>query len=170
MTDTIMKEINQQFRQVNKDITELNKAPKQQQKEKRQRFNNSTLSMLQVMADEMQRHHASNQSIKLALKGTYEFFKVVSNAQVPQASINSLLRNEHSAQQSTQIFSTPLSEIEAKELNWLWMNRIPQGKITLLEGDPYQFIVSSTGNHQSAPKFEEVPRNKRDRRNYRTKL
>jgi len=131
-----LKEINEHFRQLNKDIDEFNKGLKQQKKEDKQRLNQSTLKMLQLMADDMRSYNASDQSIKLAVKGTYEFFKVVSNAQLPQSRINSLFHHENKAQQSTQIFSTPLSEIEARDLNWLWTNRIPQGKITLLEGDP----------------------------------
>jgi len=31
---------------------------------------------------------------------------------------------------------TPLSEIRAEELNWLWPHRIPAGKLTLLAGHP----------------------------------
>jgi archaellum biogenesis ATPase FlaH len=127
------KEINDHFKQLNKDISGLNKEIKKQQK---QNLNDSTLTLLKLMSDDMQVHNASDQSIKLALKGTYEFFKVVTDAQLPQSRINSLLHHENTAQQSTQIFSTPLSEVEAKDLNWLWTNRIPQGKITILEGDP----------------------------------
>jgi hypothetical protein len=88
------------------------------------------------MSEDMRRHNASEQSIQLALKGTYEFYKVVAKAQLPPSSINSLLHHENQAQQSTTSFSTPLSEIETQPIAWLWENRIPQGKITLLEGDP----------------------------------
>jgi archaellum biogenesis ATPase FlaH len=130
------KEINDHFKQLNKDISGLNKAMKQQQKEKKQKLNESTLTLLKLMSDDMRSHNASDQSIKLALKGTYEFFKVVTNAQLPQASINSLLHHENQAQPGTSTYSTPLSEIETQHINWLWENRIPQGKITLLEGDP----------------------------------
>ncbi|HXZ04620.1 MAG TPA: AAA family ATPase, partial [Ktedonobacteraceae bacterium] len=130
------KKINDHFKQLNKDITELNKGLKQKQKVNKQKFNDSTLTMLQLMANDMQSYNASEESIKLALKGTYEFFKVVSNAFQPQSRINALVQNDKQVPQSTTTFSTPLSEIEAKDINWLWTNRIPQGKITLLEGDP----------------------------------
>ena len=130
------KAINDHVKQVNKDISEMNKEIKQQQKEKKQNLNNSTLTLLKLMSEDMRRHNASEQSIQLALKGTYEFYKVVAKAQLPQSSINSLLHHENQAQQSTSSFSTPLSEIETQPIAWLWENRIPQGKITLLEGDP----------------------------------
>src|SRR5215467_4061 len=111
----------------------MNKDIKQQQKENKQKFKDSTLSMLKLMSEDMQSHNASEQSIQLALKGTYEFFKVVTNTQLPQSSINSLLHHGNQAQQNATTFSTPLSEIETKHVTWLWENRIPQGKITLLE-------------------------------------
>ena len=130
------KAINDHVKQVNKDISEMNKEIKQQQKEKKQSLNNSTLTLLKLMSEDMRRHNASEQSIQLALKGTYEFYKVVAKAQLPPSSINSLLHHENQAQQSTSSFSTPLSEIETQPIAWLWENRIPQGKITLLEGDP----------------------------------
>ena len=130
------KEINNHFKQVNQDISGLNKALKQQQKEDKQKFNDSTLTLLKLMSEEMQSHNASEQSIQLAIKGTYEFYKVLAKAQLPQSRINSLLHHENQAQQSTSSFGTPLSEIETQHITWLWENRIPQGKITLLEGDP----------------------------------
>jgi RecA-family ATPase len=130
------KEINQHFKQLNKDISGLNKGIKQQQKEDKQKLNDSTLTLLKLISEDMRSHNASDQSIQLALKGTYEFLKVVNNTQLPQSSINSLLHHENQAQQSATTFSTPLSEIETQSITWLWENRIPQGKITLLEGDP----------------------------------
>jgi len=30
----------------------------------------------------------------------------------------------------------PLSKIEAKAIRWLWPNRIPAGKLTIIAGDP----------------------------------
>ena len=113
------KEINDHFKQLNKDISGLNKGLKQQQKENKQKFNESNLTMLKLMSEDMQRHNASEESIKLALKGTYEFFKVVTNAQLPQSSINSLLHRENQAQPNTSTYSTPLSEIETQHINWL---------------------------------------------------
>jgi len=87
------KEINDHFKQLNKDISGLNKGLKQQQKENKQQLNDSTLTLLKLMSEDMQRHNASEQSIKSALNGTYEFLKVCTNAQLPQSSINSLLHH-----------------------------------------------------------------------------
>ena len=143
------KEINDLFKQLNKDISELNKGLKQRQKEKKQQFNDSTLTLLKLMSEDMRRHNASDQSIKLALQGMYEFFKVVSDARLPQSSINSLHHRENQAQPSTSTYSTPLSDIETQHINWLWENRIPQGKITVLEGDPG--LGKPTSTYQLSP-------------------
>jgi archaellum biogenesis ATPase FlaH len=130
------KEINEHLKQVNKEISEANKEIKHHQKENKKKLNDSTLTMLKMMSEDMRINNASEQSIQLALKGTYEFFKVVTKAQLPLSSINSLLHPENTAEQNTSPFGTPLSEIETQHITWLWENRIPQGKITLLEGDP----------------------------------
>ncbi len=130
-------EINKHVNQMNKDISGMNKEIiKQQKKENKQKSNDSTLTILNLMSEDMRNHHASEQSIQLMLKGTYEFYKVVFKAQLPLSSINSLLHPENTAQQNISSFGTPLSEIKTQHITWLWENRIPQGKITLLEGDP----------------------------------
>ncbi len=129
-------EINEHLKKMNKDITGMNKEIKQQKKENQQKFNDSTLTLLNLMSEDMRTFNASEQSIQLAVKGTYEFYKVINKAQLPQSIINSLLHPENTAQQNTSSFGTPLSEIKTQHITWLWENRMPQGKITLLEGDP----------------------------------
>ncbi len=125
-------EINDHLKQVNKDITGMNKEIKQHQKDNKQKFNDSTLTLLNLMSEDMRNHNASEQSLQLAIKGTYEFYKVVNKAQLPISIINSLLHPENTAQQNTSSFGTPLSEIKTQPITWLWENRIPQGKITPL--------------------------------------
>jgi hypothetical protein len=83
------KEINDHFKQLNKDISGLNKESKKQQKEK---FNDSTLSLLKLMSEDMRSHNASDQSIQLALKGAYEFFKVVTKAEECTRHLNTMPR------------------------------------------------------------------------------
>ncbi len=73
---------NKYFKDINKDISEANKEIKQQQKENKQKLNDSTLTILKLMSEDMRIHKASEQSIQLALKGTYEFYKIVTKAQV----------------------------------------------------------------------------------------
>ncbi len=92
-------EINEHLKQVNKDISGMNKEIKQQKKENQQKFNASTLILLNLMSEDMRTFNASEQSIQLAVKGTYEFYKVINKAQLPQSIINSLLHPENTAQQ-----------------------------------------------------------------------
>ena len=95
-------EINKHLNQVNKDISGMNKEIKQQQKENKQKFNDSTLTLLNLMSEEMRLYNASEQSIQLAVKGTYEFYKVIDKAQLPLSSINSLLHPENTARKRLQ--------------------------------------------------------------------
>ena len=130
------KDINKGFRQFNKDMNELNKATKQLNKEKNQQLNDSTLLLLKLMAEDMQRSNASEKSIQLVLKGTYEYWKVASNVHIPQSTLNQLAHTGNTVQQNLASFGIPLSEIATQQITWLWEKRIPQGKITVLEGDP----------------------------------
>lgn len=124
------------YSQLNKSLKESDKARKQHKKESQQKLNDATLAILKQMSMDMQKENASANSIQLALKGTYEYFKVVVNASLPHASINRLAHTENTAQQNLASYSTPLSEVTAQQLTWLWEKRIPQGKISILEGDP----------------------------------
>jgi archaellum biogenesis ATPase FlaH/DNA-binding transcriptional ArsR family regulator len=88
------------------------------------------------MSETMRKCGANEKSIQLALYGTYEFYKVISNARLGKSSINQLVSTENTPQQNIAYYGTPLSEFTTKQLTWLWDKRIPQGKITVLEGDP----------------------------------
>lgn len=47
-----------------------------------------------------------------------------------------ILLDEDRAQFERELVVTPLSEIAPERVEWLWRQRIPRGKITLLAGDP----------------------------------
>ena len=130
------KDINKSFSQINKGLNEIDKELKQLKKENQQQTDNSTLEVLSTMSESMRKRGANEKSIQLALNGTYEFFKVTSNSRLDNSSINRLASSENPAQQNIASFGTPLSEITTQQLTWLWDKRIPQGKITVLEGDP----------------------------------
>jgi len=130
------KDINKTFSQLNKDLNQIDKATKQLNKENNQQTNNSTLAVLSAMSETMRKRGANEKSIQLALDGTYEFFKVTSNARLGKSSINQLTSTENTVQQNIASYGTPLTEFTTQQLTWLWDKRIPQGKITVLEGDP----------------------------------
>ena len=130
------KDINKSFSQINKSLNEVDKGIKQHKKESKQSLNNTTLEILKLMSEDMQRQNASEKSIQLTLKGTYEYFRIVTNVNLPHSSINRLVHTENTAHQNIASYGTPLSEVATQQLTWLWEKRIPQGKITILEGDP----------------------------------
>jgi len=130
------RDINKGFSQFNKNMNQIDKELKQLNKENQQQTNNSTLEVLSAMSESMRKRGANEKSIQLALQGTYEFFKVTSNARLDKSSINRLASTENTAQQNIVSFAIPLTEITTQQLTWLWDKRIPQGKITVLEGDP----------------------------------
>jgi predicted RNase H-like nuclease (RuvC/YqgF family) len=130
------KDINKSFSQLNKGFNEIDKELKQLKKENQQQTDNSTLEVLSTMSESMRKRGANEKSIQLALNGTYEFFKVTSNARLDKSSINRLASSENSTQQNIASYGTPLSEFTTQQLTWLWDKRISQGKITVLEGDP----------------------------------
>jgi hypothetical protein len=121
-------DINKTFSRINKGLNEIDKEIKQHKKENQQQTNNSTLRMLALMSEDMQRHNANEKSIQLALKGTYEYFKIAANVKIEQSSINRLVHTENTMQQKIASYGTPLSEIATQQLTWLWEKRIPQGK------------------------------------------
>ncbi len=86
------------------------------------------------MSETMRKRGANEKSIQLALDGTYEFFKVTSNARLSKSSIDRLTSTKIKPTEHS-IYGIPLS-VTTQPLTWLWEKRIPQGKITVLEGDP----------------------------------
>ena len=130
------RDINKTFSQFNKNMNQIDKELKQLKKENQQKTDNSTLEVLSAMSETMQKRGANEKSIQLAILGTYEFFKVTSNARLDKSSIDRLASSENKTQQNTASYGIPLSEITTQQLTWLWDKRIPQGKITALEGDP----------------------------------
>jgi len=52
-------EINEHLKQMNKDISGMNKEIKQHQKENKQKFNDSTLTLLNLMSEDMRTFNAS---------------------------------------------------------------------------------------------------------------
>jgi archaellum biogenesis ATPase FlaH len=130
------RDINKTFSQINKNMNQIDKGIKQLNKENQQKTDNSTLEVLSAMSETMRKCGANEKSIQLALNGTYEFLKVSSNTRLDKSSINGLTSSENKAQQNTASYGIPLAEFTTQQLTWLWDKRIPQGKITILEGDP----------------------------------
>jgi hypothetical protein len=89
------KAANSRLKDMNKHITELNRLRKQ---EKLNRKVNDQLFMLERLhfaSEEMHKAGASEQSIRLALRGTYEFLKVTLH-QTLEKSAEEIIKNPDS--------------------------------------------------------------------------
>jgi AAA domain-containing protein len=123
---------------INQDLNALNKTfdglSKTLQEKKRQEI----ISILGHMAEVMRKKGSSKQSIQLALKGTYEYWKLVNGIKVPlgKSELNQLAYPESTASLNLELSGIKLSEVETQQVDWLWEKRIPLGNITVLDGDP----------------------------------
>jgi archaellum biogenesis ATPase FlaH len=127
---TILKEENMSFDSLNKSLDRLTKRLR------REKNRNEILKRLSLVSKEMRNKGASERSIRIALLGTYEFLKVYLGETLGK-SVESLLK--HPEQVLEQDLESPgilLSDIETRQVDWLWERRIPLGKITILDGDP----------------------------------
>ena len=130
------KAANSHLKDLNKNISGLNRLRKQMKIEQKAKDQKFILERLRFVSDEMHKAGASEQSTRLALQGTYEFLKVTLHQKFEQ-STEEFIKNPNSLyEQSKQAPLTILSEVETQQVNWLWHKRIPLGKITILDGDP----------------------------------
>src|ERR1700736_6913246 len=88
---------------------------------------------------------ASEESTQIALRGRYEYLKITyqTAVRVAQRKAAQILADPFRPElpsvtlnPTTPIQAIPFSEVEQQQIQWLWENRIPLGKITILEGDP----------------------------------
>jgi len=131
------KAANSHLKDLNKHITGLNRQRKQQKLEQKIKSQTEIIERLRFVSDSMHKVGASEQSIRLALRGMYEYLKA-SYGQKLEKSADEIIKNPDSLfdEQRNQAPVTFLSEIEAQQVDWLWPRRIPLGKITLLDGGP----------------------------------
>ncbi len=124
------------IKNISKHITGLNRARKQAKLDQKVNDQNFIIERLRYVSDKMHEAGASEQSIRLALRGTYEFMKVTLHQKL-EKSAEDIIKNPDSLyEQSKQAPLTILSEVESQQVDWLWHRRIPLGKITILDGDP----------------------------------
>jgi RecA-family ATPase len=126
--------INKNLRHLNKTLGDLKKGYRLQNRlQKRQ----GAITLLNMVSADMRRNHASEHSIRIALKGHWEYMRIVSGVMLAKSDLSQLTNPEQTAHQDIEeIPGTFLSEIATQQLEWLWEKRIPMGKITILEGDP----------------------------------
>ncbi len=86
----------------------------------------------------MRSHGASPASIKKAMEGFYEYRKILHHVVVTQEELKKITEAviPSASIPKLEVPGQLLSEVEARQINWLWHGRIPLGKITMLDGDP----------------------------------
>jgi archaellum biogenesis ATPase FlaH len=124
------------IKNINKGISELNRLSKHQKRIQKINKQNEILKDLRFVSDMMHKAGASEQSIRSAMQGRYEFLKVAYGQKL-EKSAEEIIKNPDSYyEQRPQAPVTILSEVESQQVDWLWHRRIPLGKITILDGDP----------------------------------
>ena len=93
-------------------------------------------SILATMIKIMRANGASDRSIQKALPGLEEFAKFSTKLDISSASGDNPDKPQPALTPGEEALGFLLSEIKTQEVRWLWENRIPLGKITILEGDP----------------------------------
>ncbi len=127
---------NKSINEINKFITRLERMAKAQKLEEKQNKRQQIVERFRFVAEDMREAGASEQSIRVAVQGTYEYLKVALDEKLDQ-SAEKLIKNPDSAlEHKTQMPVTVLSQVETQQVDWLWQRRIPLGKITILDGDP----------------------------------
>ncbi|GAC1345908.1 MAG: hypothetical protein NVSMB27_08650 [Ktedonobacteraceae bacterium] len=141
--------LDKEFREMNKTLDAIDKEmlrlkKERLQKEKLQKNKNSILTqMVKVMRDQ----GASEQSMNKALPGLVIFAKfcdkwladgngkatATDTSKNPQPSPTSPTSTSDLDEEVLGLF---LSEVKTQEVSWLWSDRVPLGKITILDGDP----------------------------------
>ncbi len=118
------------FSSLDRSLARLNKTLKRERNQK------EIMARLAAVAEEMQKKDASEQSIRTALLGTYEFLKVALDERLDK-SVETILKNpEKALEHDIEALGILLSDVETQQIDWLWERRIPLGKITILDGDP----------------------------------
>ena len=81
---------------------------------------------------------ASPASIKKAMEGYYLYRKLLHHVPVTQEELKKITEAviPSASIPKLEVPGQLLSEVEARQINWLWPGRIPLGKITILDGDP----------------------------------
>ena len=130
------KAANSHLKDLNKGIAGLNRVKKQMKLDQKVKDQKFILERLRLVSDEMHKVEASEQSIRLALRGTYEFLKVTLGAKLDKETEKVIKDPNSHFEHRKQAPVTTLSDVETQQVDWLWQRRIPLGKITILDGDP----------------------------------
>ena len=144
---------NAEFKLLNQKVKELEKEVKNHQREKEQNRKNAIINDFITI---MRANGASQQSIQKAFPGLAEFAKYAvrssdkdnialvkhpqstpaSAKEAPAPAKEASTPAEEALAPTEEALSMSLTEVETQEIRWLWEQRVPLGKVTILDGDP----------------------------------
>jgi hypothetical protein len=102
----------------------------------RQRRREKNIGELKIIARGMRLMGASPASTKKGLEGAYEILKRKGDSPLSEEELNTMAGSPSAPDLDLEEPGHLLAEVETRPINWLWHQRIPIGKITLLDGDP----------------------------------
>src|SRR5260370_37790266 len=119
------KVANSHLNDLNKNISSINRLRKQMKIDQKANDQKFILERLRFVMDEMHKAGASEQSTRLALRGTYEFLKVTLHQKL-EKSTDEFIKNPDSIfdEKRNQAPVTFLSDVETQQVDWLWQKRI----------------------------------------------
>jgi hypothetical protein len=125
---TARRNFNEFIRFANQAATEMEKAMKSLDRQQELKRRNKLIKdLVQIMRS----RGASDRSIQKALPGIVELAKYG-----PNPASSNTGESQAAFEPVEEALGMLLSEVETREVHWLWEKRIPLGKITLLDGDP----------------------------------
>jgi RecA-family ATPase len=135
-SDSHYKAANSHIKNLNKLISELDRSRKENMLNQKESKQKEILERLHYVAESMRAAGASEQSIRIAVQGTYEFLKVTLGEKLEKSSEKIIKNPDLLFEHRKEAPVTVLSQVETQQVDWLWQRRIPLGKITILDGDP----------------------------------
>jgi AAA domain len=101
-------DINKSFRPLNKALDDLDKGIRLQKRQ-------GAIKLLNTVSADMRRNNANDHSIRIALRGTWEYLRIVTGVTLAKSDLSQLNNPEQTAHQDVEIAGTFLSEIAAQQ-------------------------------------------------------
>jgi hypothetical protein len=142
-SDSHFKAANSTIKNLNKIITELNRARKENKINQKANKQKEIVERLRYVAESMREAGASEQSIRIAIHGTYEFLKVTYGVKLDKSTEN-IIKNPDS------IWSIAKKHLAFYSQKLKHNKSIGYGKdISLLAKSPYWMETRAWENHYS---------------------
>src|SRR6266702_3909034 len=135
-SDSHYKAANSHIKGLNSLISELDRIARDNKLNQKKSKQQEIVERLRYVAESMREAGASEHSIRIAVKGTYELLKVTLGEKLDKSTEKIIKNPDSMLEHRKQASGIILSEVQTQQVDWLWQRRIPLGKITILDGDP----------------------------------